>query len=84
VGEAFNILGKGDDLLEVLILAIAKDGVVYDYAIDFLIVVCVYEGVFKELAVDLSKLESEATETGSAYGSTVFERASRGRRLKNR
>jgi hypothetical protein len=39
--EAFDIFIDGDDLLEVLVLSVAKDGVVDDYAVDGGVVVCV-------------------------------------------
>lgn len=61
--EAFDVFLDGDDLLEVLVLAVGKDGVVDYYAVDFGVVVRVNESVLEEFAVDFSELESEATGT---------------------
>ena len=60
VGEALDILVDGDDLLQVLVLAVAEDGVVDDDAVDGGVGVGVDEGVFEELAVDFAQFESEA------------------------
>jgi hypothetical protein len=60
VGEALDILVHGDYLLQVLVLAVAEDGVVDHDAIDGGIVVGVDEGVFKLLAVDFSELVGKA------------------------
>lgn len=59
--KTFDIFVDGDNLLQVLVLAIAKDGVVDDDAVDFVIVVCVDKGVFEEFPINLAKLECEAT-----------------------
>jgi hypothetical protein len=61
-------------LLEVLVLPVAEDGVVDDYAVDGGVVVCVDQGVFEEFAVDFAEVEGEATGGGSALSacSTVL------------
>jgi hypothetical protein len=59
--QALDILVDGHDLLEVLVLSVAEDGVVYDYAVDGRVVVRVDEGVFEGLAVDFAQVECEAT-----------------------
>lgn len=59
--QAFDIFANVYDLLQVLVLSIAKDGVVDDDAVDGVVVVGIDDGVLKEFAVDLSKLEREAT-----------------------
>ena len=61
VGEAFDVFGDVDDLLEVLVLAVAEDGVVDYYAVDFVICICVDDCIFEEFAVDFAELEGEAT-----------------------
>jgi hypothetical protein len=61
VRKTFDILVDGDDLLQVLVLAVAEDGVVDDDAVDFVVVVCVDEGVFEEFAVKFAELECEPT-----------------------
>lgn len=61
MGEALDIFVDGDDLLQVLVLAVAEDRVVDDYAIDRVVVVGFDEGVFEGLAVDFAELEGEAT-----------------------
>jgi hypothetical protein len=59
--QALDIFVNGHDLLEVLVLSVAEDGVVDDYAIDGVVVVGVNEGVFEEFAVDFAEVEGEAT-----------------------
>lgn len=59
--EALDVLVDGDDLLQVLVLAVAEDGVVDDDAVDVAVVVRVDEGVFEEFAVDFAEFECEAT-----------------------
>lgn len=59
--KTFDILAKGDDLLEVLVLTGTEDGVVDYYAVDFGVVVRVDEGVFKKLAIDFAELKCEPT-----------------------
>lgn len=64
MGEAFNVFVDGHDLLEVLVLAGAEDGVVDYYAVDCWVGVGVKEGVFEVVAVDFAELEGEATVVG--------------------
>lgn len=59
--KTFDILAKGDDLLEVLVLTGTEDGIVDYYAVDFGVVVRVDEGVFKKLAIDFAELKCEPT-----------------------
>lgn len=59
--KTFDILAKGDDLLEVLVLTGTEDGVVDYYAVDFGVVVRVDEGVFEKLAIDFAELKREPT-----------------------
>jgi hypothetical protein len=54
VRKTFDILIDGNDLLKVLVLSVAEDGVVDDDAVDFVVVVCVDKGVFEEFAVKLA------------------------------
>ena len=61
MGEAFDIFGDVYDLLQVLILSVAEDGIVHDDAVDFGIVVRIDDGVLEEFAIDFSELECEAT-----------------------
>lgn len=46
MGEPFDVFGDGDDLLEVLVLAVEEDGIVDNYAMDGSVVVYVYQGFF--------------------------------------
>jgi hypothetical protein len=59
--QALDVFVDGHDLLEVLVLPVAEDGVVDHYAVDGGIVVGVDEGVFKEFPVDFAEVEGEAT-----------------------
>jgi hypothetical protein len=59
--KPFDIFGQRYDLLQILVLPRAEDGVVDYYAVDFGVVVRVDEGVFEELAIDFAELECEAT-----------------------
>jgi hypothetical protein len=61
VGQALYILVDGDNLLQVLVLAIAKDGIVDDDTVDLVVFVRVNESFLKQLTVYLAELESEAT-----------------------
>jgi hypothetical protein len=46
VGQTFHIFGDIHNLLKVLVLSVAEDGVVYYDAIDFGVIVRVNDGVF--------------------------------------
>jgi len=59
--QTLNILVDGYNLLEVLILSIAENRVVDNYAVHLVVVVCIDEGVLEEFTVDLTEVESEAT-----------------------
>lgn len=61
VGQALDVLIGGDNLLQVLVLPVAEDGVVDHNAIDFGIVVGVDQSVFELLAVNFTQLVGEAT-----------------------
>lgn len=52
--ESLYILVDGNNLLQVLILAVAEDGVVDDDAVYGGVVVCVDQSIFEELAVDFT------------------------------
>lgn len=62
--EAFDVFVDGDDLLEVLVLARAEDGVVDYYAVDGGVGVGVEEGVFEVVAGGFAQFEGEATVLG--------------------
>lgn len=61
VREALDVLVDGDDLLQVLVLARAEDGVVDYYAVDGGVGVGVEECVFELVAVGFAEGEGEAT-----------------------
>lgn len=61
VRKALYILVDGDNLLQVLVLTIAKDGIVDDDTVDLVVFVRVNESFLKQLTIYLAELESEAT-----------------------
>lgn len=52
--QALNILISGDNLLQILVLSVAKDGVVDHDTIDLVVVVGIDQSVFELLAVDFA------------------------------
>lgn len=58
--KTFNIFVHSDDLLEVLVLAIAKDGVVDDDTVDGIILIGGENLVFEIVSVGLAKLKLES------------------------
>jgi hypothetical protein len=61
MGETLDIFVNGDNLLEVLVLSTAEDGVVDDYAVDGGVVVRFDEAVFEEFAIDFAEVECKPT-----------------------
>jgi hypothetical protein len=59
--QTLYILVDGDNLLKVLVLAIAKDRIVDYDTIYRRVVVGIDEGVFEKFTVDFTELECEAT-----------------------
>lgn len=59
--QALDILVDGDNLLQVLVLSVAEDGVVDDDAVDGGVIVRIDEAVFEELAVYFAQVERKAT-----------------------
>lgn len=59
--QTLDILVNGDNLLQILVLSIAKYRVVDNDAVHFVVVVRVDEGVFEEFAVDFTEIKSETT-----------------------
>lgn len=66
VAQALDVFGYVDDLLQVLVLAGAEDGVVDDYAVDVVVGVGVQDGLFDVVAGDLAHGVLEAAEKGIA------------------
>jgi hypothetical protein len=62
MGEALDVLGDVDDLLEILVLSVAEDGVVDYDAVDSVVGVGGYEGVFEVVAGDFAEGEVETTD----------------------
>lgn len=62
VAEALDILGQGDRLLDVsvLLLVAGPDGVVYDDAVDAIVLVGGYDGLLEVLLVYLAEIKVEA------------------------
>jgi hypothetical protein len=67
--QTLNVLVDRDNLLEVLILSVAKDWVVDNYAVYLVVVVRIDEGVLEEFTVDFAEVESKATTLRSALKS---------------
>lgn len=61
MGQTFNVFVNRDNLLKILVLPIAKDGIVDNYAIYRRVVVRIDEGIFEKLAIDFTEVELEAT-----------------------
>ena len=61
VGKTFDIFIDGDDLLQILVLAVTENWIVDDDAVDSGVIVGVDQSVFQKLTVDLTELEIEAT-----------------------
>ncbi len=57
VGESFDVFVEGDELLDVLVLAGGEDGVVDDYAVDGVVGVGRYYGVFEVFFGDFTEVE---------------------------
>ena len=66
--QPLNILVNRDNLLEILVLAVAEDGVVNDYAVNSRVIVCFDEAVLKKFAIDFAQVKSEATITALVGG----------------
>ena len=61
MGETFNVFVDGDDLLQVLVLSVAEDGVVDYYAVNDRIVIGVDDGLFDCVFFALSECVLETT-----------------------
>ena len=62
MAETFDVFPDVCDLLHVLVLTIAKDGVVYNDTVYAIILICCQNFGFKVLSIDLSKFEPKAAE----------------------
>lgn len=60
VSQALDVLAHIDDVLQVLVLAGAEDGVVDHDAVDAVVAIGLDDGILELLAVDLAKLVLEA------------------------
>ena len=62
MAETLNVFPEVCDLLQVLVLTIAKNWIVHNDAIYAIIFVCCQDVGFKVLPIDLSKFKCEAAE----------------------
>jgi hypothetical protein len=58
--QSFNILVDGDNLLQILVLAVAEDGVVDNYTVHGRVIVRFDEAVLKKFAIDFAQVKCEA------------------------
>jgi hypothetical protein len=66
--QSFNILVDRDNLLQILVLAVAEDGVVDNYTVHGRVIVRFDEAVLKKFAIDFAQVKCEATATTLAGG----------------
>lgn len=67
--QTLNVLVDGYNLLEVLVLPVAEDWVVDNYAVHLVVVVRIDECVLEKFTVDFTEVESEATTPRLAFKS---------------
>jgi hypothetical protein len=67
MAQALDILGYVDNLLEVLVLAVVEDGVVYDDTVNVRVDVGGEDGFFEVIAVDFTERVTESTVRRSNY-----------------
>ena len=61
MGETLDVFVDRYDLLQILVLSVAEDWIVDNYAIDRGIVIRVNETVFEKFAIDFTEIKSKAT-----------------------